>query len=142
MPAAWSAESPRTGAESTGAYDAFDLLSCSWLFGSQSRRRKKHLRESQTKGKLVIAYFVSKSGPGVVWAPFLLSLDQSLEVLTPQNIQKKKRKKKKKKKKRERRRKKTHFLDFFLVVRGSVPAACGGDGAPLNIPEHVTESSR
>ena len=37
---------------------------------------------------------------------------------------------------------KTPFFDFFLVVRGSVPAACGGDGAPLNIPEHVRESSR
>ena len=35
---------------------------------------------------------------------------------------------------------KTLFLHFFLVVRGSVPAACGGDGAPLNIPEHDRES--
>ena len=37
---------------------------------------------------------------------------------------------------------KTPFLHFFLVVRGSVPAACGGDGAPPNIPEHDRESSR
>ena len=44
-----------------------------------------------------------KSGSGV-WAPFPLSLDQNLEVLTPQNIQKKKREKKKKKKKRRRER--------------------------------------
>ena len=45
---------------------------------------------------------LSKSGSGV-WSPFPLSLDQNLEVLTPQNIQKKKRQKKKKKKKKEKR---------------------------------------
>ena len=45
MPAAGSAESPRPGAESTGAYDAFDLLSCS------GRGRKKSEKNSVTKEK-------------------------------------------------------------------------------------------
>ena len=45
MPAAGSAESPRPGAESTGALDAFDLLSCS------GRGRKKSEKNSVTKEK-------------------------------------------------------------------------------------------
>ena len=80
-------------------------------------RRHFYVRERVENGEIVVPYVLrvsyslvlklSKSGSGLVWSPFPLSLDHIWKSVFPKTIQKKKREKKKKnKKKRKKKRKK------------------------------------